>query len=231
MQQIRLNKYLSTHGLASRRKVDQLISLGKIKINSLLAGLGDTVDPQSDQIYVEDQLFVSPKPDFVYILLNKPAGYVTSSLAQSGQKTVLDLVRCSTRVFPVGRLDKDTTGLLLLTNDGQLAHELTHPRFEKNKTYQVSHQGATAKQLRQLQSGVVIDHRITSTSQIEIISKSLFEITIHEGRNRQIRKMCQAVGIVLTNLKRVSFHGLLLGNLLPGQWRYLSPGEISLLRR
>ena len=232
MASIRINKYLASLGIASRRRVDELVLQERVRINSKLAKEGDKIDPDLDKIFIDSiEVKTKPKDEKIYIILNKPVGYVTTTAKFANQKNILDLVDISQRIFPIGRLDKDTTGLLLLTNDGDLTYVLTHPKFEKDKTYVVTHTGATSVQLKKLSQGVLLGGVFTLPAKVNIINNTSFSITIHEGKNRQIRRMCEKVGLILTHLHRSNFHGLSLGQLPEGKWRYLNKSEIILLQR
>jgi len=230
MVTIRINKYLASQGLASRRQVDELIHQEIITINGNLAKPGDKIDPIIDKIFIDNQEFIPVVQTPIYIMLHKPMDYVTTAFPQKYQKSVFELIDNSIRLFPVGRLDKNTTGLLLFTNDGELTYRLTHPRFEKTKSYTVRHTGVKVDQLQHIADGVVLDGAFTSPAKIKTQDSSQFEITIHEGRNRQIRRMCEQVGIELVSLHRHEFHGLFLGDLPLGRWRYLTKQEIILLQ-
>lgn len=233
----RLQKVMAHSGVASRRESEQLILAGKVKINGqVVKKLGTKVDPNTDKIEVSGNL-VAEKEPLVYYIVNKPRGYITTVKDERGRKTVLDLVKgINKRVYPVGRLDYETEGLLLLTNDGRLAHELMHPRFHVPKTYLVKVKGKlTPEAVGLLRQGVKLDDGPTSPAQVEVIQEderySLFKITIHEGRNRQVRRMCKAIGFDVLNLVRTQFGPLAIGSLKTGQWRSLSSQEIAKLKQ
>lgn len=231
----RLQKVLAQAGIASRRKCEGLITAGKVTVNgAVVRELGIKVDPARDLIAVEGNPIGKQLP--VYILLNKPTGVVTTAFDPEGRKTVIDLVKTGERVFPVGRLDMNTSGLLLLTNDGVLANGLMHPRHEVDKRYRAEVKGEISDEaLKRLEKGVLLEDGMTAPAKVELLNRtpqtSLFDITIHEGRNRQVRRMCEAVGHPVLRLKRVQFAFLTLGNLRPGDWRTLSEQEVGKLYR
>lgn len=233
---IRLQKMLSDCGVASRRKSEDLIRLGKVKVNGKIAQIGDKVDPFNDKVYVQGKrVTASAKPKYRYIMLNKPRGYITSVSDDRGRKTVMELLKdVSERVYPVGRLDKESEGLLLLTNDGEFANTITHPRKHINKVYRVSvRPNIDDTQVKKLSEGVVIDGKKTLPAQIRIVKreqdKSVLEIVIREGRNRQIRRMCEAVGLDVTRLKRTQEGTVKLGKLKLGDHRDLTEDEVKRL--
>lgn len=227
----RLQKILSARGVASRRKAEELISQGRVAVNGAAAQLGDTADPEVDAITVDGH----PLPQAAahkYILLNKPRGYVTTLSDEKGRPIAAQLVAdCGRRVYPVGRLDMDSEGLLLFTDDGDFANRLMHPRKEVEKVYQVWVTGYTEAGLEQLRQPVELDgYRIRPpkvTVRSSSGSKASLEVTIHEGRNRQVRRMCQIAGMSVTRLRRVQEGSLRLGNLRVGSWRELTPQELA----
>lgn len=230
---IRLNKYLADCSVASRRECDRLIADGVVKINGKVAVLGATVK-EGDHVLVNDKR-VGDKQKDCYILLHKPKGYVTTVKDDLGRKTVMDLVHVNVRVYPVGRLDYDTEGLLILTNDGELANRLTHPRNEVNKTYIARISGSLAESERlALERGVVIDGVKTAPARVKILQRDVHhtrcEVTIHEGRNRQVKKMFEAVGKEVEFLKRVAIGDLRLGGLKRGDYRFLTENEVEYLK-
>ena len=231
---IRLQKHLSECGVASRRKAEELISLGKVKVNGHIASLGDKVDPVRDKVTVRGKN-VSAVNEKVYIMLHKPRGFVTTMSDEEGRKCVSELVKdVGTRVFPVGRLDRNSEGLLIMTNDGELANRLTHPSSHVNKTYRVTVDGSvTDEQLSRLCTGIEIDGRKTLPCDVFICEKktdrTVLIFIIHEGRNRQIRKMCEAVGLAVLRLKRTEIAGVKLGMLPQGKWRNLNERELRRL--
>ena len=235
---VRLQKYIAMSGRASRRASEELINEGRVYVNGKRVNeQGVKVEIGCDRVEVDGELLkVFDKK--IYIALNKPAGYVTTTKDQFDRPTVMDLVEreIHTRVFPVGRLDYDTRGLLLLTNDGNFTYKVTHPKFHMNKTYIVTIKGGiTIKGLNALRKGVVIDDYKTSPAEVEMISAekgiTVLKITIHEGKNRQVRKMMEAVGCKVSELERISIGNVELGNLPLGRWRYLTSHEISCLTR
>lgn len=227
---MRLAKYLATAGVASRRAAERLIQEGRVAID------GQTVtDPARDvsdgQRVALDDVALGGAPAQVVYALNKPAGVISTAHDPQGRPTVLDLVESPGRLYPVGRLDLDTTGLILLTNDGHLAHRLTHPRFEVPKTYRalVSRAPVRERALRALRRGIELEDGLTAPAEVHQISSSLLELTLREGRKRQVRRMCEAVGHPVRRLERVAIGGLELGNLKPGSHRRLTRTEISAL--
>ena len=229
----RLQKILSSYGVASRRKAEDLILQGRVTVNGVVASLGDSADASVDVIEIDGK----PLPEQsgkVYIMLNKPRGYVTTLSDEKGRKTAASLVKdCGFRVYPVGRLDMDSEGLLLFTNDGETANRLMHPSFEKNKTYLVTVKGEIEGKIAQLTRPMEIDGYLTAGAEVSvhslISSGARLYITIHEGRNRQVRKMCSSVGLKVTRLIRIEEDGIKLGNLTVGKWRYLTDDELRTL--
>ena len=230
----RLQKILSARGVASRRKAEQMIQNGAVTVNGVTAALGDSADPELDRICVNGQ----PLPTgqrFVYILLNKPRGYVTTLSDEKGRPNAAQLVAdCGTRVYPVGRLDMDSEGLLLFTNDGAFANALTHPKQEVEKIYEVWTVGYAPGGEEKLSRPIVLDGYRIRPPKVVLLSangeKAKFRVTIHEGRNRQIRRMCEAAGMRCTRLRRIQEGSLRLGNLPCGAWRYLTPEEVAELK-
>ena len=225
---MRLNAYLARAGVASRRKADDLIKAGRVAVNGRPGQLNTFVQ-QHDVVEV-DWRRVEKQP-LAYLLLNKPRGTVTTANDPQGRTTVVDLVPAETRVVPVGRLDVDTTGALLLTNDGELAHRLAHPRYGVEKTYVVEVEGEpTNVTLEQLQTGVELDDGATAPAKARRLTKNVLELTIHEGRNRQVKRMLEAVGHPVTRLHRSEYAGLDVEGLEPGEWRELTRAEVERLR-
>ena len=230
---MRLNRYLALCGLGSRRKCELLIQSGRVTVDgNVVRSLSTSVDKKNNVVTVDGKK-VSPPERFIYILLHKPKGYVTSASDELGRKTVLDLLPDNYRVFPVGRLDKNTTGALLLTNDGQLAFQLMHPQFNVDKIYHVSlNKPITNEHVLKLQAGVLLEEGITSPCIVKVIQKNRknIEIILHEGRKRQIRRMMQSLGYHVLSLERIKFAILTLAGLKPGDWRYLTGREIAGLK-
>jgi 23S rRNA pseudouridine2605 synthase len=225
----RLQKVLATRGYRSRRAAEELIEAGRVTVNGEVAVLGRRVDPASDRIEV-DGIPLPTEPDLVYYLLNKPAGVVTTASDTHGRPTVVALVPGEPRVFPVGRLDADTEGLLVLTNDGELAHRLTHPSFGVDKEYVAAVRGTpSGGVLRRLREGVVLDDGVTAPAKVSQPTPGILRLTIHEGRNRQVRRMCDAVGHPVERLVRVRIGPLVDTDLGPGSWRELEPEEVRAL--
>ena len=237
MALVRLQKYLSECSVASRRKSEELINAGKVKVNGKIAVVGDKIDPKKDTVTVSGKKVVAVKQKY-YIMLNKPRGYVTTMSDELGRKCVAELVQdVGTTVYPVGRLDRDSEGLLLLTNDGEFANAVMHPRKHVPKTYRVTvRSNINDAQVEKLEGGIDIegDGRDTLTAQVRIIEKSaersVFEITIYEGRNRQIRKMCENVSLDVIRLKRNAIGSVKLGMLKVGSWRELTEDEVHRLQ-
>lgn len=232
----RLQKYLAECGIASRRKCEQLILDGKVKVNGeTVRELGVKVDPNKDVIEYNGKVVTKVNKN-IYIMLNKPVGYITTVKDQFDRPSVIDLVNIDDRVYPIGRLDYDTSGLLLLTNDGDLANKLMHPRHNINKVYIAQIKGVPDKmKLDMFRNGLRIDNYKTAKAEIDILKvangNSIVRIVIHEGRNRQIRKMCELIGHPVLKLKRVKIGNLDIGNLKTGQWRYLSKDEVEYLKK
>ncbi len=230
----RLQKYLANCGVASRRKCEEYILQGRVKVNEkTVSELGIKVNPEKDIIKFEEKE-IKPEKKFVYILLNKPIGYVTTVNDQFGRDTVLDLVKVKERVVPVGRLDMYTSGALILTNDGDFVYKVTHPRHEIEKTYTVTVKGIVQdSEVKMLKNGVVIEDYKTKPAKVKILKTDIeknisrLEITIHEGKNRQIRKMCEAVGRKVLALHRSKIGKIGVKDLEIGKWRYLQPKEVQ----
>ena len=227
----RLQKVLARAGLGSRRVCEELIEAGRVTVDGEVAVLGRRVDPERARVAV-DGVPIGVRPDLVHYLLNKPAGVVTTAADPQGRPTVVQLVPAEPRVFPVGRLDADTEGLLLLTNDGDLAHRLTHPSFGVDKEYLVAIEGRpTRAAVRRLREGVDLEDGRTAPARVAQVGPSLLRITIHEGRNRQVRRMCEAVGHPVTRLVRTRIGPLADRRLPPGAWRRLDVDEVRALER
>ena len=227
----RLQKVLARLGFGSRRVCEDLIEEGRVTVNGEAAVLGRRVDLENDEVAV-DGVVVGIKPDLVYYLLNKPRGVVTTAADTHGRSTVVELVPSEPRVFPVGRLDADTEGLLLLTNDGGLAHRLTHPSFGVDKEYLAEVEGEpSAHALRMLRQGVDLEDGTTAPAKVSAVAPTALRITIHEGRNRQVRRMCEAVGHPVVRLVRMRVGPLADRSLKPGEWRVLTTEEVRSLER
>ena len=230
----RLQKLLSAAGVCSRRAAEDYITAGRVTVNGETAELGRRADPDRDDIRVDGKPLVV-KAEHVYLLLNKPRGYVTTLSDEKGRKTVADLVRdCGTRVYPVGRLDLDSEGLLLMTNDGDLMQHLLHPSGEVNKTYLVSVFGPVDGAAEKLAAITDLEGEPIRPAKVEVLRKTRqtaeLSITIHEGKNRQIRRMCAACGLTVKRLCRIREHSLELGDLPLGRWRYLTADEVAALK-
>lgn len=227
----RLQKVLARVGIGSRRTCEELIAAGRVTVNGERAVLGRRVDPQRDVVAI-DGVVTGVRPGLVHLLLNKPVGVVTTADDPQGRPTVVSLVPDEPRVFPVGRLDMDTEGLLLLTNDGDLAHRLTHPSFGIEKEY-VAHVAGepTRGTLRRLREGVELDDGVTAPAKATLVGPGVLRLTIHEGRNRQVRRMCEAVGHPVERLIRTRIGPLADRRLRPGTWRELTGDEVRSLER
>lgn len=230
----RLQKILASRGVTSRRGAEEMIRVGRVTVNGRTACIGDGADPQKDTILLDGK----PLPDSgekVYILLHKPRGYVTTLSDEKGRKNVAQLVDCGARVYPVGRLDLDSEGLLLLTNDGEFANAMMHPRQEVDKTYQVWVTGHGPESPALLERPIELDGYRIRKPTVKLLwareDKAEYLVTIHEGRNRQIRRMCEAAGMQVTRLRRIAEGGLKLGELPLGAWRHLTEEELAMLRK
>ena len=229
----RLQKILSAHGVASRREAERMILDGRVTVNGSAATLGQSARFGLDDILV-DGAPIEPVKELVYIMLNKPRGYVTTRRDERGRKTVMSLVSdAGASVYPVGRLDMDSEGLLLLTNDGRFADAVTHPSFNKAKTYEARVRGETSRAAEALRRPMEIDSHTVQAASAEVLERAgggaTIRITVFEGRNRQIRKMCAVCGLEVLSLRRVSVGGLELGSLEPGKWRRLTEDEVRSL--
>lgn len=231
----RLQKYLARCGIASRRKCEEYILNGKVKVNGeLVTELGVKVNEGNDIVKFNNKT-VKPEEKKIYIALNKPTGYVSTVKDEKNRKTILDLVEVKERIYPIGRLDYDTSGLILLTNDGDLYNKIIHPREEKNKVYIAEVMGVpTEEELFKFRSGIIIDNYKTAPSKISILKREkdicTVRIVIHEGKNRQIRKMCDYVNHPVISLRRLEVAGIKLGALQEGKWRYLTADEVIHLK-
>ncbi len=234
---MRLQKYLSNAGVASRRSAEKMIGEGRVAVNGdIVREMGVQIDENYDVIEVDGEIVKNTEKKY-YIMLNKPAGFVTTVSDDKGRPTVMELVSdISARIYPVGRLDYDTEGLLILTNDGDLTYKITHPKHDISKTYVAEVTGnITMDTILQLRRGVVIDGQKTSPAEVEVVGATQYgtkvEITIHEGRNRQVRKMFETLGCIVKKLKRTKEAGLTLGHLPLGKWRKLSDSEVNMLKK
>lgn len=231
----RIQKILSSRGIASRRQAEEMIRQGRVTCNGRICTLGQTADPETDMILLDGKPLPSQQA-FVYILLHKPRGYVTTLSDEKGRKNVSELVSdCNQRVYPVGRLDMDSEGLLLMTNDGDFANYVMHPKHQVDKTYSVTVSGFTQENLEKLGKPIVLDGYRIKAPEIQLVScdedRAMLKVTIHEGRNRQVRRMCAFAGMRVKRLVRITEGGLHLGDLPSGKWRYLTAEEIAELMR
>lgn len=231
----RLQKILASRGVASRRKAEEMITAGRVSCNGKTAVLGDIADPEKDEILLDGKPLPS-RQENVYIMLNKPRGYVTTLSDEKGRRDVSELVAdCGARVYPIGRLDMDSEGLLLFTNDGEFANLLMHPKHEVQKTYDVLVSGYAPGAEELLRRPITLDGYTIREPKVILRSadgdRALFSVTIHEGRNRQVRRMCQAAGMQVLRLRRVAEGSLKLGRLPLGKWRLLNEEEVNSLRK
>lgn len=228
----RLQKILSARGITSRRKAEEWITAGRVTVNGIPACLGDSADPENDEILLDGKPLPA-RQESVYIMLNKPRGYVTTLSDEKGRPNAAGLVSdCGHRVYPVGRLDMDSEGLLLLTNDGEFANRCMHPKHGVNKTYQVTVRNFTAEAVGRLKQPVTLDGYTIKAPSVSVLreledGKALLQVVIHEGRNRQVRRMCAMAGMEVLRLVRVAEGNLKLGNLSVGKWRYLTEEETA----
>ncbi len=234
MMKERLQKILSARGIASRRKAEEMIQAGLVTVNGTLAQLGDAADPETDEILVNGKPLPKQK-SYIYILLNKPRGYVTTLSDEKGRPNAAQLVAdCGTRVYPVGRLDMDSEGLLLFTNDGDFANRLMHPKQEVKKTYETWVTGYRPGSEIQLGKPITLDGYTIRPPKVKLLradgQKAKLLVTIHEGRNRQVRRMCETAGMHCTRLRRIKEGSLSLGDLPLGKWRYLTAEEVAALK-
>lgn len=238
MAEQRIQKVLSDQGICSRRAAERMIDEGRVKVNDHPVTLGDKMDPDYDKVSIDGKTVrIVRKRKYIYIMLHKPRGFITTASDELGRKTVMDLVKgVGRRVYPIGRLDKDSEGLLLMTDDGAFANLLTHPSGGVGKLYRVTvRPRATEEQIVKMSSGVVLDDGVkTAPAVIHVVTdepnRTVLEITLHEGRNRQIRRMCESVGLEVIRLKRSAEGPVKLGMLAPGEWRELKRSEVTALR-
>jgi 23S rRNA pseudouridine2605 synthase len=231
----RLQKALSAAGIASRRRSEELIVAGRVRVNGAVAVLGDRIDPTTDVVEVDSER-VTLDTTLRYVLLNKPQGFVSTTSDPEGRPTVTELINLPDRLYPVGRLDRDTEGLLLLTNDGDLVHRLLHPSFGVERTYLALVPGPVRREvLARLRDGVELDDGPARPRRVRIAEqhagKAVLEVVMTEGRKREVRRMLAAVGLPVERLARVAFGGVELGNLRQGKWRFLTDPEVNRLRR
>lgn len=233
---MRLQKFIAKTGLCSRRKAEEYIEAGKISVNGKkITEFGVKVDPKKDKVEYEGKVLELEEKK-VYILLNKPKGYITANKDQFNKEAVINLVESDVRLFPVGRLDYDTSGLLILTNDGKLTYKLTHPKHNIDKVYIADVKGVPSKEeIKRFENGLNLDGFITSKADLKIVKKeknsSTLEITIHEGKKRQVKRMCSEIGHEVTDLKRIKMGNLSLGNLKIGEYRNLTDKEVRELKK
>lgn len=237
MEPIRIQKFFTDCGVLSRRAAEEEIKAGHVLVNGLPAQIGQKIDPEQDQVTFRGKpVTMDTHPKNIYVMLNKPRGYVTTMHDEKGRPCVTKLVEdIPTRIYPIGRLDMDSEGLLLLTNDGALAHQLTHPRHEIPKIYHVKIAGTvTQDQLKALGKPMKIDDYVIQPVNVKLISiqndHCILRMTLFEGRNRQIRKMCQTQKLQILSLRRIAIGDLELGNLTPGQWKYLTRSQVQYLK-
>lgn len=231
----RLQKILAAAGLCSRRAAEAYINAGRVAVNGKTAGLGDSADPDVDVVTLDGKPVPSGEKKFLYIMLHKPVGYVSTMSDERGRRTVRDLTAdVGERVYPVGRLDLNSSGLLLMTNDGELAHKLMHPSYEIEKTYLVGVRGDAAQALSVLRAPMELDGVKLSPAKVNLVKTTpegaVLQFVIHEGRNRQVRRMCEKAELGVSWLRRVAEGKLLLGNLEKGTWRYLTDAEVAYLK-
>jgi len=223
---MRINKYIAACGVCSRRKAEEYILSGRVRINDMVVSILSADVKENDEVFLDEKK-IELESKYVYLMLNKPRGYVTTNNEQFGRKCTLDLIKENVRVYPIGRLDMDTEGLLLFTNDGEFANMLTHPKNKIEKTYIVTtNTFVTNENVETLKKGVDIGGYVTKEAKVKKIGEKKIKIIISEGKNRQVRKMCSAVGLEVVNLKRVQISSLKLGNLACGKYRYLTKDEI-----
>ncbi len=239
MEEIRLQKFLAEAGIASRRKCEEYILEGKVKVNNvIITELGTKINPKQDKIFFENKLVeIDEEKSHIYIIVNKPIGYVTTVKDQFDRPTVLDLIKnIKKRIVPVGRLDMYTSGALILTDDGDFVYKITHPKHEITKTYTVTVKGIIKdEEVKELENGVRIENYVTKEAKVKILKTDIeknisrLEITIHEGKNRQVRKMCEAINKKVLALHRSKIGNITVKNMKIGEWRYLTKQELNSL--
>lgn len=231
----RIQKILAERGIASRRKAEEMIAAGHVKVNGVTAKLGDKADPERDKITVHGKPVAAAEKE-IYVMLHKPRGFVTTMQDEMGRKCITELTaEIPQRVYPIGRLDRDSEGLLLLTNDGDFAHSMMHPSMHVPKTYRVTVRPAiTEDMLTKMTVGMMVDGQQTLPAQVRVLEQQqgrvVLEIVLYEGKNRQIRKMCEQLGLEIARLKRIAYGPVKLGMLQPGKWRELSKDELKRLK-
>lgn len=237
MKEIRLQKFMADSGIASRRKSEELIAAGKVKVNGHVASIGDKVDPKKDIVTVSGQKVIRTKQkDYRYIMLHKPRGFITTMSDEMDRKCVAQLIEdVGVRVYPVGRLDRDSEGMLLFTNDGEFANAMTHPSKHVTKTYRVTVRPAvTEDQITALTTGIMIEGKKTLPAEVHVVTRQegrvVLEIILSEGRNREIRKMCESLGLEVARLKRIAVGTVKMGMLKQGDWRDLTEDEVRKLK-
>lgn len=228
---IRIDSFISKKGICARRKVKDLIAEKRVKVNDTIIQEVIRINPAKDTVIIDKKEINNLFPIKTYIILNKPLNVLSTTKDDWGRKTVLDIINSKVKLFPVGRLDYNSTGLILLTNDGDLALKLTHPRYHFPKIYKVeTKEQITESQLKKLRSGVKVDDKTTLPAIVNLLDKNKFEITLHQGMKRQIREMCKSVGLNVSTLERTKFGPLTLGNLKPGEFRDLTIQEVDLMK-
>ncbi len=229
---IRINKFLADHGIASRRAVDKLISEKRVRVNGIVLQKPGYIVCETDRVAIDGKEIIHESKQYVYILLNKPDNCVTTVKDTHGRKTVLDYIKNESRIFPIGRLDKNTTGVLLLTNDGDFAHALMHPRYSVEKVYRATiNKAFTEKDKKIFERGIILDSKRTAPCKTHFFRNNKKEVivSLHEGKNRQIHRMFGALGYVVQKLERIGYAGLDANGLQQGEWRHLTKKEIELL--
>jgi pseudouridine synthase len=233
---VRIQKFLSAQGVASRRSVEKMIAAGRISVNGkVVTTQGTKIDPEKDKIAIDGQK-IKRQAELIYFWINKPEGIISAVSNKAGEPTVVELLKSNRRLHPVGRLDKDSSGLMLLTNDGELTHRLTHPKYHIDKTYHVRVSGhVSSRKISDLSQGIILEEGITAPAQVEVLRKdqhaAWLQFIIHEGKHRQIRRMCMTVDLHVNELIRMAVGPIKLGNLKPGQFRPATGSEIKTLKQ